>query len=59
MVHLSQSCDPIIFFVCVPNSMSIYRFKDIYTRTQIPLTYMNQGDSANLVEFLLAVALDG
>lgn len=57
MAYFSQSCNRII--LCLLNSMSVYIFKDIYTRTQIPLTYMSQGDSGNHIAFLLSVALDG
>lgn len=39
--------------------MYIYGIKEIYTRTQIPLRYINQDDFASIAVFLVAASLDG
>lgn len=49
--------DSIILYL--PTTMCIYGFKEIYTRTQIPLHYINQDDFASIAVFLVAASFNG
>lgn len=39
--------------------MHICGIKEIYTKTQIPLSYINEDDFASIAVFLVAVSLGG
>lgn len=39
--------------------MHVYGIKELYTRTQIPLSYINEDDFASIAVFLVAASLGG
>lgn len=56
-LYLSQPWYYIILYL--PTTMNIYGIKEIYKRTQIPLSSINLDDFASIAVFLVAASLGG